>query len=93
MDTGVYLSGRSQQQLALTTSGAQTGILDAGFYDIWCDVECYIAVDATASDVTTANGYLYRTGTTLSDVWIPAGQRLGGVVASGTGTLSYHRVR
>jgi hypothetical protein len=86
-----HLSGNSQVTVSLTTTAAQSAALAAGIYDVWCDVDCFIKVNATANDVTTANGYLLRANNTIPLI-IPDQEKLGGIVASGTGTLSYHKV-
>lgn len=88
----VALSGFSQTTVSLSTSAAQSAALTAGIYDVWCDVDCYIKVAATANDVTTSTGYLLRAGNTIPLI-IPDQQKIGGIVSSGTGTLTYHRVK
>ncbi len=76
--------------LSISAVAAQTAALTEGFYDVWSTVDCYIKVETTANDVTTATGYLLRTGTTVT-VAVPGGCKLG-AIAGGAGTLSYHRV-
>lgn len=76
--------------LSISTSAAQTAALTEGFYDVWSSVDAYIKVETTATDVTSSNGYLIRTGSTVT-VAVPAGCKLGAIAGS-SGTLSYHRV-
>lgn len=86
----VNLFGNAAATLSISAAAAQTDVLTAGIYDVWATVDCYLKVATTANDVTTANGYLVRSGTTVSVV-IPTGCKLG-AIAGGAGTLSYHRV-
>lgn len=88
----IIISGFSQATVALSTTAAQSAALDAGEYDVWSDVDCYIKVAATANDVTTSTGYMLRANNTVP-VIVPSQEKLGGIVASGTGTLTYHRVK
>ena len=87
----IRIGGYAQQTLSLSTTAAQTGQLREGIYDLWCDEDCYIKCAADSSDVTTSNGYLLRANNTIP-IAIERNERLGGIVASGTATLSYHRV-
>lgn len=79
--------------LALSTSAAQTAALSEGIYDVWCTTaaDMFISVGPTATGVTTANGYLVRSGTTAR-VRVREGSKIGAIVASGTPTLAYHKV-
>lgn len=88
----ISLSGFSQVTVSLSTAAAQSAALTDGIYDVWCDVDCYIKVAATANDVTTSTGYLLRANNTIP-VIVPDQEKIGGIVASGTGTLTYHRVK
>lgn len=88
----IYLEGNAQGSVAMSTTGAQSAApVDNGFYDVWSTVDCYIKVATTADDVTTATGYLLRANNTVT-VFLKAGRKLGAIVASGTGTLYYHKV-
>lgn len=87
----VQLSGNAQGTLSLSTTAADTAALSGGIYDVWSDVDCYIKVATVADDVTTSTGYLLRTGNTMPII-VPDQEVIGGIVASGTGTLSYHKV-
>lgn len=88
----IHITGFSQQTLALNSSGADTSALAAGLYDITCSSDCFIKVHATnAADVTTSTGYPLKANTIIT-VYIPDQHVLGGVVASGTPNLVYHRV-
>lgn len=88
----ISLSGNAQGTVSLSTTAAQSAALTGGVYDVWSDVDCYIKVAATANDVTTSTGYLLRANNTIPII-VPDQEKLGGIVASGTGTLSYHRVK
>ncbi|MCM5682514.1 hypothetical protein M8A51_23540 [Schlegelella sp. S2-27] len=87
----VDIEGRAAATLAVSAAAAQTSTLDEGVYDIWCDVDVYVKVGATANDVTTATGYLIRADSTVA-VLVRRGSRIG-AIAGGAGTLSYHVVR
>jgi len=76
--------------LAVSAVAAQTAVLPEGQYHVWCSVECFIKVGATANDVTAANGYIVRADTTVA-VPVRPGHRIG-AIAGGAGTLSYHKV-
>ncbi len=87
----VELSGFAQGSLAVSDTGAHTAALAAGIYDVWCAVDCYIKVGATASDVTTSTGYLLRANNTVPVV-VPSLEKLGGITSAASDTLYYHRV-
>lgn len=88
----VDIEGYAQGNVPLTGTGADDDDLEEGLYDVWCDDNVYIKVDPTdASDVTTSTGYLVRAGNTMT-VKVRSGSHLGGVLASGTGTLYYHKI-
>lgn len=88
----VWLEGNSQgTPLATSTTAAQTAALPRGTYHIWAGVDTYIKVDETANDVTSASGYLLRANQTMR-IDLASNRKLGAILASGTGTLSYHRV-
>lgn len=76
--------------LAVSAAAAQTPVLAEGRYDVWCTVDVLLKVAATANDVTAANGYLLRTGSTRT-IAVRVGSRIG-AIAAGSGTLSYHKV-
>lgn len=87
------IQGGAAVTLALSTSAAQTAALAEGIYDIWCTTaaDMLIKVATTANDVTAANGYLVRSGTTFR-CRIRTGSKIGAIVGSGTPTLAYHKV-
>jgi hypothetical protein len=86
------LEGFAQATVSLTTSAAQsTNPPGEGIYDIWTTADCYIMISPTATTVTVGNGYLLRTGNTITAL-IRRDCRLGGIVGTGTATLSYHKV-
>ena len=82
----------SQATLAISAVAAQTAALDEGIYDVWCnEAEVFVRIDATATGVTTGNGYPIKIGNVLS-FQIRPNHRIGAILASGSGTLRYHRV-
>lgn len=87
----IHLEGNAQASVALTTSGAQSGVLTQGDYDVWASTDCYLKVDTTASNVTTATGYLLQAGNIVT-LSVREGRKLGAVVSAGTSTLYYHKV-
>lgn len=88
---GAKLKSNSQGQLSVSAAAAETAAFaTSGLYDVWCDVDVYLKVDTSTTDVTTATGYLLRANTTIPIV-IGIGDKLGGI-AGGAGTLRYHKV-
>lgn len=87
----LFLEGYSASTVSLTTSAAQSAALEEGYYAVWTTADCFIRVGPTATGVTTANGFILRTATTLY-VYVPPSSKIGGIVASSTATLSYHKV-
>lgn len=87
----IDIENDSQGQVATSTTAAQSATLAEGVYDVWSASDTYLKVAATADDVTTSTGYLLRANQTIP-VWVSQGSRIGAVLSSGTGTLSYHRV-
>lgn len=92
----ISLSGNAQASVALSTTEAVSAALDSGVYDVWCASDCYLKVATaalhTATPVTTSNGYLLRAGNTVP-IYVPDQEKIGGIVASGTTTLYYHKVK
>ena len=84
------VQGHTQQRLAVTTSEAVTGRIDAGDYDLWSNVETYIRIGGDATGVTTSNGYVLFAGNVVT-MRIDRGDQIGAIGVGG-GTLSYHRV-
>lgn len=82
---------RVRVDIALSTTAAQSAALDEGIYDVWSTVDTFIRVNPTANDVTAATGYLLRANVTVP-LYVRSGSKIGGILSSGTGTLSYHRV-
>ena len=93
----VYLQGNSQVNFAISGVGAQSAALTVDSmsggaqYVIWSDVTCYIKVGPTASNVTTATGYILFSGN-LETIIVPTGSKIGAITSGAAGTLSYHRV-
>ncbi len=91
-DMGMVLQGNSQGALSVSGSAAQTSAFtEDGYYDLWSDVDTWIKIAPTASDVTSGNGYLIRANTTYPNVMVLVGDKVG-AIAGGAGTLSYHKV-
>lgn len=91
-ENSINIQGNSVASLSVSGTGTQTNTrLSPGIYDIWCDIDVFIKVDrATASDVTTANGYKIVAGNVVP-VQITSDSFLG-AIAGGAGTLKYHKV-
>lgn len=88
----VDLYNRTQATLALSTTADDTAALAEGTYDVWCDAECFLSVAPTdATGVTTANGYILQANTVIT-LYVRQDHKIGGIVASGTATLSYHKI-
>lgn len=88
----INIRDTAQSQLALSTTAAQTAAIETpGIYDLWCDVNCYVKINSTANDVTTSTGYLLLANNVVPFT-IGKGDKIGAIVAAGTGTLSYQKV-
>lgn len=59
-------------------------------FDILATVDCFIAVSADPSGVTTANGYPLMAGNTVS-LYVPKGYKIGAITSGSTGTMYIHR--
>lgn len=82
----INIEGRQQGSFS---AGAQSPLLPAGVYDIWATADIHIKVDQTnAADVSSATGYLVRSGTTKS-VKLAKPSFIG---AAGTATVYYHQI-
>jgi hypothetical protein len=89
IDDSIDIEGYAAVTLAVSAAAAQTALLEEGVYDVWCTVDVFIKVAATANDVTAANGYLIRQNNTVA-VYVRDQSRIG-AIAGGAGTLSYHK--
>ena len=78
--------------LSISAVAAQTAALDMGAYDIWTTTDCYIKVSTTATGVTTSNGYLLRSGNTIT-IAVGSQEKVGAITSAAAGTLSMHRVK
>lgn len=87
----VHLAGESQDNFSTSTTAAQSAALAGGVYDVWAAEDTYIKVAATANDVTVATGYLIPANQIIP-VYVPKDHKIGGILATGTGTLRFHRV-
>jgi hypothetical protein len=90
----IQLQGRSQGNLAITTTGAASAaVLTEGVYDVWSDIDAYIAVGTAPAGVTATTGYFIKGGAVPMRVeFIGGAQKLGGVAGTGSGTLRWHQV-
>lgn len=87
----VDLEGNAQANFAISTVAAQGAALSEGVYDVVADAECFIKVNATANDVTTATGYRLLANA-VTPVLVRQDSKIGAITASGTGTIRYHKV-
>lgn len=91
-DMGIVLQGNAQAALSISGSAAQTSAFtEAGYYDIWADVDVYVKIAPTANDVTTSTGYLITANTVVPNFMILKDDKIG-AIAGGAGTLRYHKV-
>lgn len=91
-DMGMVLQGNSQGALSISTSAAQTSAFaEAGYFDIWSDVDAFIKINPTADNVTTSTGYPVFANTIVPNVMVLVGDKIG-AIAGGAGTLRYHKV-
>lgn len=87
----VVLYGRQQQKFSVSGVAAQSAVLPAGVYDVWCDVNCWVAVGPTASTgLTSDTGYVIFAGNVVS-VDVRNGDKIGAIAGS-AGTLRFHQV-
>jgi len=87
------LEGNTQGTVTSATTAAQSAALTEGVYDIWCDQDTYVAVGTAASTgLTTTTGYLLRQGNTMP-VLVRQNSKIGAIMSTATGTLSYFKVR
>jgi hypothetical protein len=92
--SAVDVYGRAQITLAVSGVGAESSVLDAGIYDVWCDeATVFIKVAPSASDVTTSSGYVIKPGNVVSVVVPSGGNKVGGITSGVSATLRLHRVR
>jgi hypothetical protein len=88
----VDIRNAAQDSMAITTSAAQSNPLsDGGVYDVSATVDCFVKVAVTANDVTATSGYPLYGGNAVPFM-IGAGERIGAITATGSGTLRWHRV-
>lgn len=86
----INIQGFRQQSFAVSAVAAQGNSLDRGNYDVWSDVDVWIKIGKTVDDVTASNGYMLYAGNVVS-FFIDQGSRIG-AIATGAGTLRFHRV-
>jgi hypothetical protein len=88
----IDIEGYSAATVSSATTAAQSGVLNEGVYDLWCTADTYVKVAPTANDVTSGTGYLLRANNTVPFI-VRTNSRIGCIMSTATGTLSYHRVR
>ncbi len=89
----VDLENYTKVTLSLSTTSAKTAALTEGWYDVECDVDCSIAVGPEASiTAAVATNYPLPAAKRLV-MYVRADHAVAGIVASGTGTLTLHKVR
>lgn len=86
----INIEGSPSQNFAVSATAAQSNPLQAGIYDVYCDVDVFIKVDETANDVTTATGYKIFAGNVVP-VNVADGRRIG-AIAGAAGTLKFQKV-
>jgi len=88
----IDIEGFSAVTVTSATTATQSAALIEGVYDVWCDQDTYIKVGQTANDVTATTGYLLYAKNVVS-VLVRKNSRIGAIMSTATGTLSYHQVR
>jgi len=88
----IEISGRTRGTFALSTSVANSGVIEKGVYDIWADVAASIATERQTPSpaLTLANGYPL-TANVMVRVRVGMSQAIYGI-AGGAGNLYYMRV-
>lgn len=87
----VDIFNTSRLDISVGVAAVQTAPLNAGTYDVWCDVDVYLKVNLTANDVTVASGYLLRGNNTVT-LGVRQDARIGAITSTAAGTLSIHLV-
>lgn len=78
-------------KVALTTSSAQSAAIAGDWIDVSSDVDCFVEIAANPTAVADTS-YRLVAGTTYRFP-ITAGNKIAGIVASGTGNLWYRVVQ
>ncbi len=87
------LENYAQGTVSSATNAAQSAALQEGVYDIWGTQDCYVKVNPTANDVTSATGYLLKAAAALPvRILVRSNSKIGAIMATTAGVLSYHRV-
>jgi hypothetical protein len=89
MTDAIEISGRRAVTFSLSTSIANSGVLEKGEYDIVSDVDCSVAIErgTPSPALTTANGYPLFANQTIP-FRVGEGQAIY-AIAGGAGTLKY----
>lgn len=94
-------NGMTGGSVNLTTSSAQTAAIASGyaeaFVDVTCSVDCYLAFGVSPTAVVPTPGtpctcYFQSAGQTYRHQVNP-GDKVAGILATGTGLMTYHAVR
>jgi hypothetical protein len=88
----IDLNGRVGADISFSGTAGQSAVLPEGDYAcaVTTAADCYLKVASTANDVTTANGYLLKSGAMVT-LRVRAGDRIG-VIGGGAAVLRYHQV-
>lgn len=87
------LQGRSQSQIAISDTAEQTVPLANGVYDIWSDIECFIAIGPNAAAGLTVNSGHILYADNVFAVQVYDGDVVGAICPTGmSGTLRLHQV-
>ncbi len=89
---GVDLFNYSKSTVSLSTTSAKSAALSEGWYDVESDAACFLAAGPEASAVATTSGYPVPASSRLAGVYVRKGHAIAAILASGTGTLTLHKV-
>jgi len=90
----ILIENRSGTQLSATTTASQTATLEGGLYDVVSDAAVFIKVASDASSIdTSGDGINYPLiANTIITVAVSEGNKIGAKTASGSATVTIHRV-
>lgn len=78
-------------KVALTNASAQSGAITGSWVDVICDVNCFILIAASPTAIADTS-YLLIANTTYRFP-ITTGNKVAGILSSGTGNLWWHAVK
>lgn len=76
--------------VAAVTAALETDRVKGSTFDLLATTDCYIAISADPSGVTTISGYPLLAGNVVS-FFVPAGFKIGAITSGTAGTLLIHR--